>query len=292
MQKIFILTLLLIYSCRTSYAGGFNIESVQSQKKLQLLTATIRQHPDKPEPYVDRAKFWFEYEALNRAKADLHESLRIRPTAKAYFWLGKASASPPDNKETMAYFAKARSFDPDDFETLISLGNEYNSMKQYDKAEEAFGAALKAKSLPQNGDIFVHSWRAQAFLQHKKYARSLEDADFVISRAPKVVPVNKLTTTSENLHTPPVVAVMQSAYLTSLRTRALAVLGLGDYKKALDYLNIALRAAPGDSKSLDARALCYDKLGCTELAAKDRKTKKEQMTFFYDNALFSSDKEK
>lgn len=220
----------------------------------------------------------------------MEQSIKIHPTGEAYFWLGKVSLNPPENKESLGYFSKARTLGAQDFSTLSKLGEEYGVLHLFDKAEEAYTAALAAKSLPENGDIFIRSYRARTYLQHKKFPQAMSDATIVLKRAQQILPASRLTAQSAKpSHSNPVEMAMQRTYINAAKTRALACVGLRDYNKALEYLNGALKLSPEDVDLLDGRALVYEKTGKPALAAKDRSTRKERMDFIYNNALFSSD---
>src|ERR1700759_4355403 len=53
------------------------IEGAEAKGKLAWLNAQIQQNPTDPNAYLARAKFWYNFDAPTRARADLERSIQL-----------------------------------------------------------------------------------------------------------------------------------------------------------------------------------------------------------------------
>ncbi|MDR3614990.1 MAG: tetratricopeptide repeat protein [Candidatus Obscuribacterales bacterium] len=165
---------------------------------------------------------------------------------------------------------------PDATEAYALRGVCYFRQEEFERALRDFQEYFKTAKEPV--PLVYHRLYGLALCQFEKFPQALEQFNIDIKREPKVWDYwfdrTQLYTVTKHYDK----ALADANVMVSLKPdnyrhalRARIYVAMGNYQKALEDWNEAIRQASDRRDYYDMRANCYDKLGKTELAAKDRK---------------------
>jgi tetratricopeptide (TPR) repeat protein len=175
--------------------------------------------------------------------------------AAKYHQLGLTATNSGDYPKAIEYFDKALELEPSNEITWVDKGVALRALGRYEDAIQCFDRALKINIR------YVTAWqnKAQAHEVLAQYKEALECYDKVLSIVPNDVATRKrkdgcikklrdLSVTKERALTPPVEGKEPLSYpLTDAEANyrlGLEEIKRKDYRKALEYFDLALQAAP------------------------------------------------
>ena len=155
-----------------------------SQKETEisaLLDEYVRQYPDDPDAYFERAGFYMKGNRPKEAMAEFEKVLRFNPNyALAYNSLGYYNLAVGEFAKAEDYLKRYRFLAPDQANPYDSLGEFYATVGRYDDAEESLKKALEIKpdfvaSEAHLGTVAIGRGDVRAASQH--FTRAAEFAD-------------------------------------------------------------------------------------------------------------------
>jgi len=152
-----------------------------------LLNEFVKQYPEDPDAYLERAQFLLKLDRPTEAMADFETLLRLNPNyALAYNSLGYFSLAAGEYAKAEDYLKRYRFLAPDQANPYDSLGEFYATVGRYDEAEESLRKALKIKPdfFPAEGHLgTVAAGRGDARAAADHFRRAAGMTDSPIMRA-------------------------------------------------------------------------------------------------------------
>ena len=146
-----------------------------------LVNEFVKQYPEDPDAYLERAQFHLKLDRPKEATADFETLLRLNPNyALAYNSLGYFSLAAGEYAKAEDYLKRYRFLAPDQANPYDSLGEFYATVGRYDEAEESLRKALQIKPdfFPAQGHLgTVAAGRGDARAAADHFRRAAELAD-------------------------------------------------------------------------------------------------------------------
>jgi tetratricopeptide (TPR) repeat protein len=256
-MKVSIVLAFTLLICSNNCATGQ--PSQRAEWSLQALSAQINAQPKNADLYLRRGRLYSQYEETDLALSDLNRAIELKPSAEAYFERGHVYENDAQLEKAIKDYERAAQLDPKMAKALQQQANLHKALRHYDVALKLYTQILSENP----GLATVRNQRAEVYLELHRGADALKDANYIF-KTEATGPVHGL--------------------------RGLAYLELHEYQKAIDDLSAAIKTNHLRDNWILARAECYEKLGKTELAKRDRAFQREQVNNWFENAPFSTPK--
>ena len=216
-------------------------------KALEDYSTLVNRDPKSKFAYIDRARIYSLTNKLDSALVDLDKALSIDHTTADALWMRAGIL------EQKNLYARAA----DDYSALLSLKNAesdavYRRCFCYEKMGKLDLAARDRASLPYRSRFVP--WPEQELQERQvalgKGGKQRRQHEAIVEYGKSIA--------------------FDSHDVVALFMRAWNLFDLGEYRKALADLDVCIAQNPSEGKAVFLRALCYEHLGRTSEASRDR----------------------
>lgn len=247
--------LLQLLNCSVPVSGADTAESPE----IKVISDRIKVDPKNAHLYFKRAKIQYKYLDFVSCIADSTSSIKLKPTADAYFLRAKALREIGKLNEAELDFEKCTQLEPSSQDAFAELSVLAAKLHHYEKAKKAFDGLFKL-----NPDRSVERVRrAEMYLQMGKPDDALIDVQTALK---------KNFDKGGRCH-----ELLGRVYLEKHQ-----------YAKAVDALTFAIKKNEFNIDARQARVKAYEGLGKHDLAKQAKRELDEDFSEAFHNAPFRS----
>jgi len=142
-------------SCASCGLGMVYRIQGRSDEAEKVLRHSIKVNPSDSCPYTELGRMYYDKKDYTRATEAFTQSVKIRPNAVTYHFLGNSIYNSSGAEESIEPYLEATHLNPNYENVFVDLGCAYHQLGRYREATGAFEQAVKLKPDDQKARAFL-----------------------------------------------------------------------------------------------------------------------------------------